>query len=65
MKAQWFNNYVCKNEQELLDRLDQAIADVIHDPNGTQKTTAIRDYSDKDCIDIKTEGQIHGSKNLI
>jgi transposase len=41
MKAEWFNNYVCKNEQELLDRLDQAILDVIHDPNGTQKTTAI------------------------
>ena len=41
MKAEWFNNYVCKNEQELLDRLDQAILDVIHNPNGTQKTTAI------------------------
>jgi transposase len=41
MKAEWFNNYVCKNEQELLDRLDLAILDVIHHPNGTQKTTAI------------------------
>jgi putative transposase len=41
MKARWFNNHVCKNEQELLDRLDQAILDVIYNPNGTQKTTAI------------------------
>ncbi|MEJ2392870.1 MAG: IS630 family transposase [Gammaproteobacteria bacterium] len=24
MKARWFNNYVCKNEEQLLERLDQA-----------------------------------------
>ena len=41
MKATWFNNHVCKNEEELLNRLDQAILDVIYNPNGTQKTTAI------------------------
>ena len=41
MKAKWFNNHVCKNEEELLNRLDQAILDVIYNPNGTQKTTAI------------------------
>lgn len=41
MKARWFNNHVCKNEEELIDRLDQAIWDVIYNPNGTQKTTAI------------------------
>ena len=41
MKARWFNNHVCKNEEELIDRLDQAILDVICNPNGTQKTTAI------------------------
>jgi transposase len=41
MKARWFNNYVCKNEEELLDRLDQAIFDFIDNPNKTQKTTAI------------------------
>jgi hypothetical protein len=41
MKARWFNNYVCKNEEELLERLDQAILDVIDNPNKTQKTTAI------------------------
>ena len=41
MKALWFNNHICKNEQELLERLDQAILDVIDNPEGTQKTTAI------------------------
>lgn len=41
MKARWFNNYVCKNENELLERLDQAILDVIDNPNETQNTTAI------------------------
>jgi len=41
MKARWFNNYVCKNEEKLLERLDQAILDVIDNPNKTQKTTAI------------------------
>jgi hypothetical protein len=25
MKARWFNNYVCKNEEKLLERLDKAI----------------------------------------
>lgn len=41
IKAKWFNNHVCKNEEELINRLDQAILDVIYNPNGTQKTTAI------------------------
>jgi len=41
MKARWFNNHVCKNEEELIDRLDQAIWDVIYNPNRTNKTTAI------------------------
>ena len=41
MKAKWFNNYVCKNEEQLLERLDQAILDVINNPEKTQKTTAI------------------------
>ena len=41
MKARWFNNYVCKNEEKLLERLDQAILDVIDNPNKTQKTTDI------------------------
>jgi transposase len=41
MKARWFNNYVCKNVEELLERLDQAILDVIDNPKKTQKTTAI------------------------
>jgi hypothetical protein len=41
MKARWFNNYVCKNEQQLLERLDPAILDVIHIPKKTQKTACI------------------------
>jgi hypothetical protein len=41
MKARWFNNHVCKNEEQLLERLDQAILDVIYNPLRTQKTAAI------------------------
>ena len=41
IKARWFNNYVCRNEEHLLERLDQAILDVINNPQMTQKTTAI------------------------
>jgi transposase len=41
MKARWFNNYVCKNEEELLERLDRAILDVIDNPNSTQNTATI------------------------
>lgn len=41
MKARWFNNHVCKNVEELLQRLDQAILDVIDHPEKTQKTVAI------------------------
>lgn len=41
MKARWFNNHVCKNEEKLIERLDLAILDVIDNPKATQKTTAI------------------------
>lgn len=41
MKARWFNNYVCKNEEKLIERLDQAILDVINNPKKTQKTACI------------------------
>ena len=41
MKARWFNNHVGKNEKELLERLDQAISDLIDNKNGTRKTPAI------------------------
>ena len=40
-KARWFNNHVCKNEEKLLERLDQAILDVIDNLEMTQQTTAI------------------------
>ena len=36
-----FNNYVCKNEEKLIERLDQAILDVINNPEKTQKTARI------------------------
>jgi transposase len=41
MKARWFNNHVCRNPQQLIERLDVAILDVIDNPKRTQKTTAI------------------------
>jgi len=41
IKARWFNNHVCKNEEKLLERLDQAILGVIDNPEKTQQTTAI------------------------
>jgi hypothetical protein len=41
MKARWSNNLVCKNKEKLLERLDQAILDVIDNPEKTQQTTAI------------------------
>jgi len=41
MKARWFNNYVCKTVDQLIERLDEAIFDVINNPNQIQKTTAI------------------------
>jgi transposase len=41
MKTRWFNNPVCKTEEKLLERLDQAILDVIDKPEKTQQTTAI------------------------
>ena len=41
MKAHGFNNYVCKSEEKLLERLDQALLDVIDNPEKTQQTTAI------------------------
>jgi putative transposase len=39
MKARWFNNHVCKNEEKLIERLDKAILDVIDNPQRAQKTT--------------------------
>lgn len=41
MKARWFNNHVCKNMDQLIERLDTAIFDVINNPEKTQKTTSI------------------------
>jgi len=35
------NNYVCKTEEKLLERLDQAILDGIDSPQKTQQTTAL------------------------
>ena len=41
MKARWFNNHVCRNLDQLIDRLDLAILDVIDHPERTQKTASI------------------------
>jgi len=41
MKARWFNNHVCKNEEKLIERLDQAILDVIDNPDAIKQTAAI------------------------
>jgi len=35
------NNYVCKTEEKLLERLGPAILDVINTPTKTQKTACI------------------------
>lgn len=41
MKARWFNNYLCRNMDQLIERLDQAILDIIDNPDQAQKTAAI------------------------
>jgi len=41
MKARWFNHYVSKTVDQLLERLDQAILDVINHPHQTKQTAAI------------------------
>jgi transposase len=41
MKARWFNNYVCRTVDQLLQRLDHAILDVIRRPEQTHTTAAI------------------------
>jgi len=41
MKARWFNNHVCKNVDKLIERLDQAILDVIGNPDQTKSTANI------------------------
>lgn len=41
MKARWFNNYTCRSVDQLIDRLDQAIMEVINNPLHTRKTAAI------------------------
>ncbi len=47
MKARWFNNYVCRNVDQLMDRFDQAILDVINNPNQTKKRLQSERYFDK------------------
>ncbi len=41
MKAKWFNNYVSKTVEKLLERLDHAILDVINHPDRVKRTAAI------------------------
>ena len=37
IKARWFNNYVCRNIDQLIKRLDQAIFDIINHPQKPKK----------------------------
>jgi transposase len=41
MKARWFNNYLCRTVDQLIDRLDQAILDVLDNPDKVRQTAAI------------------------
>ncbi len=41
MKAEWFNNHVSKTVENLLERLDQAILDVINHPDRVKQTAEI------------------------
>ena len=41
MKATWFNSYTSRTVDQLIERLDQAILDVINHPDQTKKTAAI------------------------
>jgi len=40
MKANWFANIRCKNRQALIERADQALLDLIRNPERVAKTTA-------------------------
>lgn len=42
MKQKWFNNFHAKTREDLIERLDQAILDVIGNPEDVQRTTSIR-----------------------
>jgi len=50
MKACWFNNYVCKSEEKLLERLDQDMLGIIDSPQKTRQTTANGSLFDKRSI---------------
>lgn len=41
MKANWFNNLHCKTVDELTDRMDQAILDLVNNQESVAKTSAI------------------------
>jgi transposase len=41
MKAKWFNNIHCKTVEELMDRMDVAILDLINNPLQVAQTTAV------------------------
>lgn len=42
MKAKWFNYFHAPNQEALIERLDQAILDVIHHPATVKNTVSIR-----------------------
>jgi len=38
MKTRWFNNYVCRDVDQMIDRLDQASLDVVNNSDRNKKT---------------------------
>jgi transposase len=42
LKAKWFNHHVCRNRDALIERLDQALLDLIGNPEQVQSVASIR-----------------------
>jgi transposase len=36
MKSRWYNNYVCRDVEHRIERLDQALIEIINNPKQTQ-----------------------------
>ena len=56
IKIRWFNNYVCRDLQQLINRLDQVILDVIDNPKRIQKNGFNRNANMR--TPIKEKGEI-------
>lgn len=54
MKARWFKNYVCRDGQHPLDRMDLVILDVFDNPKRTQKNFCNRNVILKNILIFTT-----------